>query len=103
VAVSLDQPRVVVTVDEAADGLAQLVDGVVQLDPQALLFEGADPSFGAAVGLRLTRKAASSVMPSQAIEPKNLAERYCGPQSWRNDSPRATSASSRPQRSITAS
>jgi hypothetical protein len=54
--VSLDQPRGVVAVDEASDGLAQLVDGVVQLDPQALLFEGADPALGAAVGLRLTQE-----------------------------------------------
>ena len=53
---SLDQPRGVVAVDEAADGLAQLVDGVVQLDPQALLFEGADPALGAAVGLRLAQE-----------------------------------------------
>jgi hypothetical protein len=56
VAVPLDQPRGVVAVDEAADGLAQLVDGVVQLDPQALLLEGADPALGAAVGLRLAQE-----------------------------------------------
>jgi hypothetical protein len=37
VAVSLDQPRGVVAVDEASHGLAELVDGVMQLDPQALL------------------------------------------------------------------
>jgi hypothetical protein len=54
--VSLDQPRGVVAVDEAADGLAQLLDGVVQLDPQALLLEGADPAFGAAVGFRLAQE-----------------------------------------------
>jgi hypothetical protein len=29
---------------------------VVQLDPQALLLEGADPALGAAVGLRLTKE-----------------------------------------------
>jgi len=41
--VPLDQPRGVVTDDEAADGLAQLIDGVVQLNPEALLLQGADP------------------------------------------------------------
>jgi hypothetical protein len=56
VAVSLDRPRGVVAVDEASHGLAQLVDGVVQLDPQAVVFEGADPALGAAVGLRLTEE-----------------------------------------------
>jgi hypothetical protein len=54
VAVALDQPRGVVAVDEAGHGLAELVAGVVQLDPQALVLEGADPAFGAAVGLRLS-------------------------------------------------
>jgi hypothetical protein len=34
--VSLEQPRAVVAADEAGHGLAQLIDGVVQLDPQAL-------------------------------------------------------------------
>jgi hypothetical protein len=81
VAVPLDQPRGVVAVDEAADGLAQLVDGVVQLGPQAWFFEGADPALGAAVGLRLAKNAASSAMPSQAIEPRKWPERYWGPQS----------------------
>jgi hypothetical protein len=54
VAVSADQPLGVVGLDEAAYGLAELVDAVVQLCPQALLFEGADPAFGAAVGLWLS-------------------------------------------------
>jgi hypothetical protein len=52
----LDQPRGVVAVDEAAYGLAQLVDGVVQLRPQALLLQGADPPFGAAIGLWLAQE-----------------------------------------------
>jgi hypothetical protein len=101
--VSLDQPQVVVTVDEAGDGLAELVNGVVQLSPQALLFEGADPALGAAVGLRLAQERRVVSEPSQPIEPPKWAERYWGPQSWRNDRPRAMSASSRPQRSTTAS
>jgi hypothetical protein len=42
VAESLDQPRGVVAVNEAVDGLAQPVDGVVQLGPQALLADGVD-------------------------------------------------------------
>ena len=80
----LDQPRVVVAVDEAADGLAQLVDGVVQLRPQALLLEGADPALGAAVGLRLTQERRVVGDASQAIEPRKWPERYWGPQSWRS-------------------
>src|SRR5215216_651431 len=49
------------------------------------------------------RNAASSAMPSQLIEPRKWPERYWGPQSWRSWRPRATSASRRPQRSMTAS
>jgi len=54
VAVALDEPGAVVAVDEAGHGLAELIHGVVELDPQALVLEGADPALGAAVGLRLT-------------------------------------------------
>jgi hypothetical protein len=45
----------------------ELIDGVVQLDPQALLFEGADPALGAAVGLRLTqeRRVVADAQPGQ--------------------------------------
>ena len=100
---ALDEPGAVVALDEAGHGLAELLDGVVQLDPQALLLEGADPAFGAAVGLGLAQNAGLSLMPSQASEPVKWAERYCGPQSWRSARPRAMSASSRPQRSMTAS
>ena len=53
-AVALDEPGAVVAVDEAGHGLAELIHGVVELDPQALVLEGADPALGAAVGLRLT-------------------------------------------------
>jgi hypothetical protein len=62
VAVSADQPLGVVGLDELGldepgDGLAELVDGVVQLRPQALFLEGADPALGgAAVGLRLAQE-----------------------------------------------
>ena len=55
-AVSADQPLGVVGVDEAGHGLAELADGVVQLRPQALLLEGADPALSAAVGLRLAQE-----------------------------------------------
>ena len=55
-AVPLDEPLGGVALDEAGHGLAQLVDGVVQGGPQALIFEGADPSLGAPVGLRLTQE-----------------------------------------------
>jgi hypothetical protein len=82
VAVALDEPGAVVAVDEAGHGLAELVEGVVQLDPQTLAFEGADPAFGAAVGLRLAeeRRAVSDPEPRQRAG--EVAERYCGPQSW---------------------
>ena len=103
VAVPLDQPGVVVAVDEAADGLAQLVHGVVQLSPQALLLEGADPALSAAVGLGLAKEGGVIADPQPPDRPEEMAERYWGPQSCRNDRPRATSASSRPQRSMTAS
>jgi hypothetical protein len=67
VAVALNEPGAVVAVDEAADGLAQLIHGVVELNPQALLLEGADPAFGAAVGLRLTqeRRVVADAQPGQ--------------------------------------
>jgi hypothetical protein len=52
VAEPADQTLGVVGQDEAGHGLAELVDVVVQLGPEALLFEGADPPLGAAVGLR---------------------------------------------------
>jgi hypothetical protein len=49
------------------------------------------------------KKAVSSAMPGQAVEPRRWPERYCGPQSWRNGRPRATSAARPPKRSMTAS
>jgi hypothetical protein len=101
--VPLDQPRGVVAVDEAADGLAQLVDGVVQLGPQALplrvrIQRSAQPLVSGS-----PRKAASSAMPSQPMEPRKWPERYRGPQSWRRLGPRATSGPRPPKRSMTAS
>jgi hypothetical protein len=56
VAVTLDEPGGVVAVDEGGDSLAELVDGVVEPNPQALVFQRADPALGAAVGLRLTQE-----------------------------------------------
>jgi hypothetical protein len=50
VAEPIEQPLGVVGINEPGDGLAQLIDGVAQLRPQALLLEGADPALGAAVG-----------------------------------------------------
>jgi hypothetical protein len=52
----LDEPGGVVAVEEAGHGPAELLHRVVQGDPQALVFEGADPALGAAVGLRLTQE-----------------------------------------------
>ena len=100
---ALDEPGAVVAVDEAGHGLAQLVNGVVQGGPQALVLEGADPAFGAAVGLRLTQERGIIDDPQPGDRAQQVAERYCGPQSCRSARPRAMSASRWPQRSMTAS
>jgi len=52
VLVALDEPLVVVELGPCSDGLAEVVDGVVELGPEALFFEGSDEPFGAAVGFR---------------------------------------------------
>jgi len=101
--VSTDQPRGVVAVDEAGDGLAQLVDGVVQLRPQALLLEGTDPALGAAVGLRLTEEGGVVADPQPADRAEEVGRAVLGSQSWRSATPRATSAPRPPKRSMTAS
>ena len=56
-----------VPVDEASHGMAELIGGIVQPDPQALVFEGADPTFGAAACLRLAqqRRAVGDAQPGQ--------------------------------------
>jgi hypothetical protein len=98
--VALNEPGAVVALDEAGDGLAELVDGVVQGGPQALVLEGADPVRIQRSAQPLVsgspRNAGLSVIPSQVSEPVKWAARYCGPQSWRSSKPRAMSASSRP-------
>ena len=96
-----DQPLGIGGSDEAGHRLAQLIDAVVQLRPQALLLEGAVSALGAAVVSGSPTKAASSAIPSQPVEPRKWAERYCGPQSWRNAIPRATSEARPPKRSMT--
>jgi hypothetical protein len=70
VAEPADQPLGVVGLHEAGHGLAQLVDGVVQLSPEALLLEGADPALGVAVGLRLAqeRGVVSDAQPGDRAE-----------------------------------
>ena len=52
VALSLDQPWVVVPPLELLEGLDQLSDGGEVMDPQPVLFEGPDEAFREAVGLR---------------------------------------------------
>jgi hypothetical protein len=69
VAVALEEPLGVVAPDEAGHGLAELVDGVVQLDPQALVLQRADPAFGAASVSGSPRNVGSSLMSSHASEP----------------------------------
>jgi hypothetical protein len=102
-AVPLDEPGAVVAVDEAGHGLAEFFHGVVQLDPQVLFLEGADPALGAAVGRRLAqeRRVVADAQPGQRAG--EWTERYWAPQSCRSWRPRAMSASSRPKRSMTAS
>src|SRR5690606_41328839 len=53
---ALDEPFVVVGLGPGRDSLAEVVDGVVRFGPEALLFEGADEPFGAAVGFWLTNE-----------------------------------------------
>ena len=86
VAVALDQPGAVVVLDEAGHGLAELVDGVVQLGPQALLVEGADPPLGATIGLRLAQEGGVGGDAEPGDRARQCPERYCGPRSGRNDS-----------------
>jgi hypothetical protein len=50
VSVSFDEPRCVVEFGPSSDSLAEVVDGVVEIGPEALLFQGADEPFGTAVG-----------------------------------------------------
>ena len=54
----------------AGDGLAELVHGVAQFRPQALLLQGADPAFGAAIGFGLTQKRGIVSDAQPAIEPR---------------------------------
>src|SRR5918993_4360808 len=79
VAVALDKPGAVVALDEAGHGLTELIDGVVQGGPPALVLEGPDPALSAAVGLRLTqeRRAVADAQPGHRAG--EVAERYCGP------------------------
>jgi len=56
VPVASDEPLGVVELGPSGDGLAEVVDGVMQFGPQALFFEGADEPFGAAVGFGLTHE-----------------------------------------------
>ena len=51
-AVTLDEPVLVVSLLPRFERLAQLFDGIEGADPQELLFEGADDSLGTAVSLR---------------------------------------------------
>jgi len=54
VAESFDEPLAVVELDEGGDGGTEVVYVAVGLGPQALLFEGLDPPFGAVVTFWLT-------------------------------------------------
>ena len=102
-AVPLDEPGAVVAVDESSHGLAELIDGVVQMDPQALVFEGADPALSAAACLRLTqeRGVVADAQPGQGAGEVGRAVLRAPVVSELQA--RAISASSRPQRSTTAS
>jgi hypothetical protein len=99
----LDEPGGVVALDEAGHGLAELLHGVVQLNPQALVLQGADPAFGAAVGLGFTQERRVIADPQPGQGSSEVRRTVLRPQSWRSARPRATSGSRRPQRSMTAS
>jgi hypothetical protein len=104
VAVSFDQPLVVVELDEVGDGSAEVVEVGVEPRPQALLLERLDPPFGAAVafGFADVGGVFEDAEPAQGALEVDRAV-LIEPQSWRTARPRATSGPSVPQRSMTAS
>ena len=102
-AVALDKPGAVVAVDEAGHGLAELIDGVVQLDPQALVLEGADPPFGAPVGLRLAQEGGIIGDPQPGDRAQEVGRAVLGSPVVPKFQTAAMSPSSPPKRSVTAS
>ena len=100
---ALDEPGGVVTVDEASHGLAELLDGIVQLNPQALVFEGPDPALSTAVGLRLTQERRVVGDPQPGQRAGEMGRAVLRPPVMAELQTAATSGPSWPQRSVTAS
>jgi len=65
--VAFDQPVLVVGPAEGADGGAEVLERVEALDPEQLLLEDLDRFLGAAVRLRLVRKAGERAIPRWSI------------------------------------
>ena len=63
VAEALEEPLLVVELDEGRDGVADLVDVAVRPCPEALFLEGLDPPFGAAVTFGLAGKGGRVLEP----------------------------------------
>src|SRR5215210_7292223 len=66
VAVALDEPLTIVAILESEERLTQGFDGLELLDPEELLFEGADEALGAPVALRLADEGRAARDPQEA-------------------------------------
>ena len=101
--VALDEPFVVVGLGPGRHRLAEVVDGVMQLGPEALFFEGADEPFGAAVGFGFSDVGGVVCDAEPGDRPQEVAGAVLGSPVVTQLIPRATSGPSPPKRSMTAS
>lgn len=76
-----DEPLGVVELGPGGDGLAELVDGVVELGPEALLFQCSDEPFGAAVGFGLPDVGGVVCDAEPGDRPEEMLRPVLGPQS----------------------
>src|SRR3989442_12364731 len=94
----LDEPLRVVARDELADDAARLGEILEAMEIDALLLERAHEALDHAVALRLADVRRAIVIPSHFTSLIQASAMYCGPQSHRIRSPRATSFANRPKR-----
>lgn len=71
-AVAADEPFGVVELGPGGDSLAEFVDGVMQLGPEALLFECADESFGTSVGFGFANERGVICDPEPVDRPEEV-------------------------------
>src|SRR5262245_24250986 len=93
----LDQPLGVVTLDELADDSARLDETLEAMKIEALLLERPHEPLDDAIAFRLAdvRRSDGHPQPLHLVDP-GIGDVYCGPQSHRIRSPRATSFAKRP-------